>query len=75
MTSRIDVRPAFGCLFFCNSHELVRVCEIKKKLSHMGKNNRIPNLVCEQSNYQLYRKTEGWPNDLCSYVSVSWCVI
>ena len=48
MTSRIDVRPAYGCSFLL-SLGLVRVCEIE--ISYMGKNNGNPNLVCKKILY------------------------
>ena len=35
-----------GLFFFYLSQRLVRVCEIE--LSHMGKNNGNPDLVCEK---------------------------
>ena len=48
MTPRINVR-----LFDFNiSHGLVRVCDIE--LSHMGKNNGNPDLVCEKILYLCY---------------------
>ena len=36
-------------VLFYLSHGLVRVCQIV--LSYMGKNNGIPNLVCEKVGY------------------------
>ena len=51
IASRIDVRPACGweaaVRFFYLSNGLVRVCEIE--LSHIGKSNGNPNLVCENN--------------------------
>ena len=38
------MRPACGCLFYLSLGP-VRVCEIE--ISHMGKNNGNPDLVCE----------------------------
>ena len=49
VTSRIDMRPAYGgraaVRFFYLSLGLVWVCELE--ISHMGKNNGNPDLVCE----------------------------
>ena len=49
MTSRNDVRPACdqrAAVRFYLSRGPVRDCE--RELSHMGKNNENPHLVCEK---------------------------
>ena len=43
--------------FFYLSHGLVQVCEIEE-LSHMGKNNRNPDLVCEKDLSHMGKTTE-----------------
>ena len=42
MMSQIDMRPACGCLF-------VSFPRAGTGISHMGKNNGNPDLVCEKS--------------------------
>ena len=45
-----SMQPTCGCLFFYLPHGLVWVSEIE--LSHMGKNNCYPDLVCEKQDLQ-----------------------
>ena len=53
MTSQIDVGPACRCSFFYLSLGLVWACEIE--ISHMGKNNGNPDLVCEKKISNMLR--------------------
>ena len=66
MMSRIDVRQVSDqprAVLFYLSHGLVGVCEIE--ISHMGKNNENPDLVCQNkmlySHYQLF--ANWWDQD------------
>ena len=52
MMSRIEVRPACGCSFFSFPWAGTEI-----ELSHMGKKNGNPDLVCEKIDYSKDRKT------------------
>ena len=68
-----SVLPTCSCsFFFYLSYWLVRVCEIE--LSHMGKNNRNPHLVCEKFLIFILRGPEELSHPNIVLVNNQLCV-
>ena len=51
------MRPTCGCSFFYLSNGEVWVCEMIE-LSHMGRNNGNPDLVCEKESFHMGKTAE-----------------